>query len=318
MPSMPSSLPISTEKAPNVILDVIVRLKVKDALFHHVVKAEKSSTFRELQILMKENQISGVPIVDEEKVIGMISVNDIMNALDKGYIEDKIDKYMAPSLVLLEEDMPLAFAINNFDKFPYRRYPVINKEKKLVGMITSRDILVALLHELDKEIKELESRIQHDRVEHPHQIYKEYILNKLDLENAGRSSFEIKKILKDRNIPQSIIRRASVASYELEINVVIHSEGGKMVFIIDEKQITIIAKDKGPGISDVSLVLQEGYSTANEWIRSLGFGAGMGIPNTKRVSDVFDIQSQPGKGTTVKSVIYLSEYPPGHKLTGGA
>jgi CBS domain-containing protein len=318
MPSMPSSLPISTEKAPNVILDVIVRLKVKDALFHDVVKTEKNSTFRDVQKLMKENHISGVPIVDKEKVIGMISVNDIMNALDRGYIEDKIENYMAPSLVVLEEDMPLAFAINNFDKFPYRRYPVINKEKKLVGMITSRDILVALLHELDKEIKELESRIQKEHVEYPNQIYKEYILNKFDLENAGRSSFEIKKILKNRNLSQNIIRRASVASYELEINVVIHSEGGKIVFIVDEKQITIIAKDKGPGIADVSLVLQEGYSTANEWIRSLGFGAGMGIPNTKKVSDVFDIQSQLGKGTTVKSIIYLNEYPPGHKLTGGA
>ena len=172
-------------------------------------------------------------------------------------------------------------------------------------MITSRDILVALLHELDKEIKELESKIEGERIEVPDHVFKEFHLQRYDLENAGRSSFEIKKVLKERKVPQDIIRRASIASYELEINVVIHSEGGKLVLFVDDKTVTIITKDTGPGIADVSLVLQEGYSTANEWIRSLGFGAGMGIPNTRRVADEFDIQSQVGRGTTVKAVIFL-------------
>ena len=301
---MPPGLPISTEKSSNAILEVILRLKVKDAMFHKVVKADTSSTLREIQLLMKEKQISGVPIVDNNRIVGMISVNDIMTALDGGYIAEKAVNYMSPSLVLLEEDMPLAFAINNFNKFSYGRYPVINKDRILVGMITSRDILVAILHELEKEIQELESKVQLEPVFIPQQIYKEFKLKKFDLENAGRSSFEIKKILKDRNISQDIIRRTSIAAYELEINVMIHSEGGRMIFIMDEHKITIIAEDIGPGIADVSLALEVGYSTANDWIRSLGFGAGMGIPNTRNVSDEFDINSKLGSGTTVTAAIY--------------
>ena len=117
--------------------------------------------------------------------------------------------------------------------------------------------------------------------------------------------FELKKMLKEKNVPQKIIRRASVASYELEINLVIHSDGGRIMFTIDGGKIVIETKDDGPGIPDVSRVLEEGYSTANEWIRSLGFGAGMGLANTKRVSDLFDINSEFGKGTYVKSVISL-------------
>jgi anti-sigma regulatory factor (Ser/Thr protein kinase)/predicted transcriptional regulator len=253
---------------------------------------------------MKENQISGVPLVDNDRIVGMVSVNDIMNALDGGYIEGKAVDYMSPSLVLLEEDMPLAFAINHFNKFPYRRYPVINKARILVGMITSKDILRALLRELEKAIKELESKIQHEPISFHQQIYKEFTLEKLDLKNAGGASFAIKKILKEGNIQLEIIRRATVAAYELEINVVLHSEGGRLIFIMDEQKITIISEDSGPGIADVSLVLQEGYSTANEWVRSLGFGAGMGIPNTRHVSDEFDIKSQIGAGTTVTAVIY--------------
>ncbi len=304
---MPFNLPINTEHSPNAVLEVILRLKIKDALFHEIVKADLNYTMREIQCLMKEKKVSGVPIVEDDHIVGMVSVNDIMTALDEGSIEDKVEGHMAKSLILLEEDMPLAFAINHFNKFPYRRYPVIDKNKKLVGMITSRDILVALLHELDKEIKELESKIEGERIEVPDHVFKEFHLKRYDLESAGRSSFEIKKVLKERKVPQDIIRRASIASYELEINVVIHSEGGKLVFFVDDKSVTIITKDCGPGIADVSLVLQEGYSTANEWIRSLGFGAGMGIPNTRRVSDEFDIHSQVGRGTTVKSVIWLDK-----------
>ena len=301
---MQSGLRFNPEKSPNAILEVIFRLKVKDALQQKLVKASPNSTLRDIQLLMKERQISGVPIVDNDRIVGMISVNDIMNALDGGYIEETAAAHMSPSLILLEEDMPLAFAINHFNKFPYRQYPVINKGRLLVGMITSRDILIALLHELEKEIQELESRIQAEPASIHQQIYKEFHIRKFDLENAGRASFDVKKILKERNVPPDIIRRVTIAAYELEINVVIHSEGGRLIFIMDEEKITVITEDSGPGIADVSLVLQVGYSTANEWVQSLGFGAGMGIPNTKSVSDEFNIKSELGSGTTVTSVIY--------------
>ena len=126
-----------------------------------------------------------------------------------------------------------------------------------------------------------------------------------DFELAGRASTEIKKALKQRNFDPKIIRRIAIASYELEINLVVHSNGGTLSCSILPDKVTITAADTGPGIADVNQALQEGWSTANEYVRSLGFGAGMGLANTKRVSDEFSINSAPGLGTTVRSVVHV-------------
>ena len=134
--------------------------------------------------------------------------------------------------------------------------------------------------------------------------------HRYDFENAGKASTEIKKALKQRNIDRKIIRRIAVASYELEINQVVHSLGGRMTFKINPDSVMIEAADRGPGIENLEEALTEGYSTANDWIRSLGFGAGMGLPNIKRVSDEFNIESIPGKGTTVKTLIYTHPEDP--------
>jgi anti-sigma regulatory factor (Ser/Thr protein kinase) len=101
-----------------------------------------------------------------------------------------------------------------------------------------------------------------------------------------------------------MIRRAAVASYELEMNLVVHSSGGKMIFRMDENTINIRTIDNGPGIPDVDKALEVGFTTANDWIRSLGFGAGMGLPNVKRVADVFTVKSKVGQGTEAELVIY--------------
>ena len=98
-----------------------------------------------------------------------------------------------------------------------------------------------------------------------------------------------------------------MAAYELEINVCIHSLGGTITFILESGKATVIAKDKGPGIKDVEWALRDGTSTANDWIRSMGFGAGMGLSNSKRVADVFDIRSTVPTGTTVLCEFNLPE-----------
>ncbi len=304
---MPHRFPISTEKSPNIIMEVILRLKIKDAMVTKVITAGRDASMRDIQKLMKKNAISGVPIIDHDRLIGMVSVNDIIHALDKGHIEEPVHDHMTKSLVVLEDDMPLSFAVSYFDKYSYRRFPVIDKNRKFVGMLSSRDVLSVMLQQLNLEIKELEDKIVSERVELPNQIMRDFFIKKFDFENAGKASFELKKVLKEKNVHAAVIRRASVASYELELNIAIHSDGGRIVFLLDDEKIEIIANDTGPGIDDVEKVTEEGYSTANEWIRSLGFGAGMGIPNTKRVSDEFEITSEIGKGTSVKSVIYLEK-----------
>ncbi|MFW6365405.1 MAG: CBS domain-containing protein [Spirochaetota bacterium] len=308
---MPHRFPISTDegldKTPALTMEIIFRLKVKDAMITDVLTGSKDDTFRSVQVLMRDNAVSGLPVLDQNRLLGMVSVNDIINALEGHYMEDTIETRMTKQLVVLEDDMPLTFAVSYFNKYPFRRFPVINKKKEFVGLLTTKDVLTAIINEMNKEINLLESQIHTDKTELPHQIVTEFLIKRLDFENAGHASFKLKKLLKEKDIPRKIIRRASVAAYELEINIAIHSNGGKMRFILDERSITILAQDTGPGIKDVSEVMEEGYSTANEWIRSLGFGAGMGIPNTERVSDEFDITSELGKGTSVKSVIYLEE-----------
>ncbi len=120
-----------------------------------------------------------------------------------------------------------------------------------------------------------------------------------DFSSAGEASVQVKKILRRLGIDTEVIRRVSIAMYEAEINMVIHAGGGEAdVYILPDK-ITLVMTDHGPGIADIELAMREGYSTAPDNIRSLGFGAGMGLPNIKRYTDELDIESEVGKGTKV-------------------
>ncbi len=120
-----------------------------------------------------------------------------------------------------------------------------------------------------------------------------------DFTSAGQASVQIKKNLRQLGINPEIIRRVSIAMYEGEINMVIHAGGGEATVKVFEDSIEIILKDNGPGIKNIEQAMQEGYSTAPDKIRSLGFGAGMGLPNMKRYTDSMEIDSTVGVGTTV-------------------
>ena len=117
--------------------------------------------------------------------------------------------------------------------------------------------------------------------------------------SAGEASVRIKKLLRDMGFPSDVIRRVSVAMYEGEINMVIHANGGTADVTVTPDKIEIVLADKGPGIKNIELAMQEGYSTAPDNIRSLGFGAGMGLPNMKRYTDEMRIESEVGRGTTI-------------------
>jgi len=121
-----------------------------------------------------------------------------------------------------------------------------------------------------------------------------------DFSRAGEASGAVKKTLKDLGFRPEVIRRVAIAMYEAEINMVIHAEGGVITAVISPESVSIEFADRGPGIPDISLAMQEGWSTATEDVRNLGFGAGMGLPNIKKNVDGFDISSQEGVGTTLK------------------
>lgn len=133
----------------------------------------------------------------------------------------------------------------------------------------------------------------------------QYIVSADDFTRAGEASSNVKSKLKQMGIDPVIIRKVAIAMYEGEINMVIHANGGRIDVTITPEEIEMILKDNGPGIADVNLAMQEGYSTAPDNIRSLGFGAGMGLPNMKKYSDTLQIDTQLGEGTTVCMTVRL-------------
>ena len=136
-------------------------------------------------------------------------------------------------------------------------------------------------------------------------MVKKYILSGEDFSMAGGASSDLKSILKKLGVSSEAIRRVSVAMYEAEINTIIHGGGGECEAEITAGSVTLVFTDNGPGIADINLAMQEGYSTASDEVREMGFGAGMGLPNIKKYTDEMEIRTEPGKGTCLKLVVNL-------------
>ncbi len=134
-------------------------------------------------------------------------------------------------------------------------------------------------------------------------MQKHYDIDGKDFSIAGEASSNFKIYLKKLGMKPDVIRKVAIAMYEAEINTVIHGGGGTCDAEITKDEIRIVFKDNGPGIKNVDLAMQEGYSTASDSIREMGFGAGMGLPNIKKYTDEMEIESEVGKGTVVKLVV---------------
>lgn len=124
--------------------------------------------------------------------------------------------------------------------------------------------------------------------------------------NAGEASMQLKSKLMELGVDEAIIRRAAIATFEAEMNVIIYAAAGRLHYYITPHMITIKIDDMGPGIENIEMAMQEGYSTAPDWVREMGWGAGMGLPNMKKNSDVFKIDSVVGEGTMIEMIINVS------------
>lgn len=134
-----------------------------------------------------------------------------------------------------------------------------------------------------------------------------YVISPDDFTLAGEASSNVRKKLVQLGVDPVLVKKAAISMYEAEINTVIHANGGFTDVEIDSEKIIIRIKDTGPGIPDLELAMQEGWSTASDSIRELGFGAGMGLPNMKRYADKLDIETEVGVGTTVTILVYLKQ-----------
>ena len=140
----------------------------------------------------------------------------------------------------------------------------------------------------------------------PETLTLKYDVSADDFATAGAASAAVKKTLKQLDFSPDFIRRTAIAMYEGEINMVIHGGGGVAETEISEDHVKITLTDKGPGIADIDLAMQEGFSTASDSVRELGFGAGMGLPNIKKQSDDIQLTSEVGKGTTLVITMFSS------------
>ncbi len=311
------AIPINQDNSPEAVLDILCTLKVRDVMTHPILTARPSDTMRQIQQTMKKNRITGIPVTDTaSNLLGIVSMDDIISALDSGWIDDPAGLHMTTKVIVLQETMSLSFCVSYFNRFSYGRFPVLDSDSKLVGIVTASDVVSTLLVALNREMEKIEqtsaSESQGAAETGPSgERVIEFPTEPFNFEIAGQASTEIKKLLKAAGIDQSVSRRVGIASYELEINQVIHSAGGVMRYVITADTLTIEARDRGPGIPDLERAMTEGFSTATDRVRALGFGAGMGLPNTKRVSDTFTIESSPGGGTVVRAGFTLKPAPEG-------
>jgi anti-sigma regulatory factor (Ser/Thr protein kinase) len=244
-------------------------------------------------------------------MVGIISVEDFIKWLADRQDDCAIEERMTEQVQFVHDDDPLVQAINKFEKTGMGRFPVVDREQcRLVGILTKGDVIEGLLTKLEIDYQEEEihryraSHIFEDIIADNTTLLFQYDVKGQDFKRAGTSSSRLKMTLKRLGVRSELVRRVAIASYEAEMNQVVFTQGGTLRARVQPDRVLLEAEDSGPGIADIQKALEPGYSTAPQWVRELGFGAGMGLPNIQKSGDSFEIQSELGKGTVLKVAFF--------------
>lgn len=275
---------------------------------------------KHLKDLLREHRISGVPVVEDAELVGLVSIEDLIHALEERRLDAPIKEYMtSEGLITARAQEPVMEALRRFEETGIGRMPVLDARDKLVGMITRGDITVALLRALQELYAEAEAmqdqpqRFFEALESENTSVQLRYHIEKGDFSLGGDASAKIKRALLRIGASPQLARRVAIATYEAEINLIIHTEGGGLILAdIQPTEITVVAQDSGPGIPDVELAKQPGYSTATPEIREMGFGAGMGLTNVARCTDKMSLWSAVGVGTRLQMTFEVSPEEAGH------
>jgi CBS domain-containing protein/anti-sigma regulatory factor (Ser/Thr protein kinase) len=294
------------------VQELVYDLKIEQVMTRPVITVSPDTTISELKEIMRLKRISGVPVVEGDRLVGIVSIEDVIKALENGEIGARVADKMTRNVITVRGHDSVIEAVKRFRQSPVGRLPVVNPDGRLVGILTGGDITRGLLEaiRLDYQADEISryraSHIFEDIISDNTSLKLSYRVPARDFACGGEASSKIKRALYRLGGSPALIRRVAIAAYEAETNLIIHTdEGGDLIAEIYPEHIRILAVDTGPGIADVNLALQAGYSTAPDWIRELGFGAGMGLINIKRCADSIKLESQLGSGTRLEAVFRI-------------
>lgn len=294
------------------IQELVYEMNIGEVMHQDVITVSSKMLMSELRVILHDKRISGTPVVDQDRLVGIISIEDFIRWLAGREEDCPIGERMTKTVHTLYADEPLIAAVSKFDQFGFGRFAVLDRrDEKLVGIISRGDIVKGLLKKLeidyhDEEIRRYRaSHIFEDIVADKTRLSFQYNVIGRDFTRAGEGASRLKTTLKRLGLPPQIVRRVAIATYEAEMNVVIFTDGGTVRVRVDPREIYVKVEDSGPGIPDVEKALQPGYSTAPAWVRELGFGAGMGLVNIKRCADKMKLRSDVGKGTHLDFHVFI-------------
>ncbi|MEA2095376.1 MAG: CBS domain-containing protein [Candidatus Cloacimonadota bacterium] len=306
---------MDNERTTSKVQELTYELRIEDVMSKNIETVNPEMSVCLLRDVLQKKRISGVPVVNDDKFVGIISIEDFIKCVEQGEINALVEDKMTKNVVTLYADEPLVHAVKKFEKFGFGRFPIITrKDRKLVGIITKSDIIKGILKKLEtiyhdeEERRYRASHIFNDIIADEIFLKFQYNVEGKNFDKAGEAATGLKKTLYRLGLSPEIVRRASISTYEAEINVVAYTDGGEITAYLEPHQIRIVITDKGPGIPDVEKALQPGFSTAPGWVRELGFGAGMGLPNIKKFTDKMNLNSTVDKGTNLEIIIKLSNY----------
>jgi CBS domain-containing protein/anti-sigma regulatory factor (Ser/Thr protein kinase) len=303
---------VHTDVEVSRLQELVYELKIEDVMKREVITVAPRTSMREFKELLRLKRISGAPVVEDGRLVGIISLEDLIKALEDGEMDSLVGSKMTSGVETLFSDDSAVQAVNRMARFGYGRFPVVDRSGKLVGILTRGDILRGLLRQLEVNYREEEiqryraSHIFQDIVSDRTSLILRYQVQGKDFRQGGAASSRIKRAIERLGGGPPIARRVGVAAYEAEMNLVIHTDqGGELKVEIQPDRVYILAQDNGPGISDIERALQPGFSTAPEWIREMGFGAGMGLLNIKHCTDGMKLDSKVGVGTRLEMWFHI-------------
>ena len=288
-------------------------LRISDTMTRDVETCTPSTRISGLLEILRVRHMSGLPVLENDELIGIISIEDIVHAMEQNDLSAPVSKHMSTRIYTVKEFEPVVKAIEKFSQYRVGRLPVLNQKGKLVGIITKGDITRGILTALQKDYKVEEvrryraSHLFEDITSDRTSLIMRYNIKAGDYQNGGQASSNIKRALLRLGASPQLARQCGIAIYEAEMNLVIHTtDGGIIRMQIDPHRILMQVTDSGPGIPDINLALQAGWSTASQEVRNMGFGAGMGLANMRRCVDRLELESTPDKGTKLVMEILLS------------